>query len=249
MRTLPSLRAFVAAAALVATISPLGVVARPQSASSQASLATPPAFEVASVKAWPEGRVGGVTIQYSPDALALRGIDLWIGITVAYGVRDFQISGPDLLRMGSGSRYDIEAKTPGPVSNDQLRLMLRTLLTERFHLAVHWDKREMPVLAMLVTKGGPRFHETAPGTELDSTWAGFANVRNELVRGPDGRGGHSFTNAPMAVLAAALSASMPFSPEPVVDMTRPCLGATTFCCMMPRARSVRTLTILRTSTT
>jgi uncharacterized protein (TIGR03435 family) len=40
-----------------------------------------------------------------------------------------------------------------------------------------------------------------------------------LSRGLDGRASHSFTNAPMAALAVALSASMPFSPEPVVDMT------------------------------
>jgi uncharacterized protein (TIGR03435 family) len=73
---------------------------------------------------------------------------------------------------GSGSRYDIEAKTLVAVSSrefalvptsDQLRLMLRALLTERFHVAVHWDKREMPVLAMLVAKGGPKFRETVPG--------------------------------------------------------------------------------------
>jgi uncharacterized protein (TIGR03435 family) len=181
-----------------------------------------PAFEVASVKSWPSGRVGGATIEYSPNGLTLRGIDLWIGLTVAYGVRDFQISGPDWLQMpprGTGNRYDIEAKAPGPSSNDQLRLMLRTLLAERFHLTLHRETKDLPVLALMVAKGGSKLRETAPGTQIDSTWNGFANVRHEPVATPDGRRGHSFTNASMAVLAAALSASMPFTPEPVVDMT------------------------------
>ena len=77
----------------------------------------------------------------------------------------------------------------------------------------------LPAFALLVIKGGPRLRETAPGTEVNSTWSGFANVGHQMIVTPDGRGGHSFTNASMAVLAAALSAAMPFAPEPVVDMT------------------------------
>jgi uncharacterized protein (TIGR03435 family) len=114
-----------------------------------------------------------------------------------------------------GSRYDILAKASGPVSSGQLRLMLRTLLTKRFQVTIHMEKKEVPVLALLVGKGGPKFRETAPGTKVDSSWLGFDNVSHE----PDSHGGHSFINAPMAALAAALSASMPFAPEPVVDLT------------------------------
>ena len=54
---------------------------------------------------------------------------------------------------------------------------------------------------------------------MDSQFLGFNNVRHLGGRSPDGRGEHSFTNAPMAALATALSASMPFSQDPVLDMT------------------------------
>lgn len=209
------------AAALLLTTSPLRIVAAPQSPVQPATTVLP-AFEVASIKAWPSDRVGGVTTEFSANTLTLRGIDLWIGIVLAYGVRDFQISGPEWLKMppaGSGNRYDIVAKASGSVPESRLRLMLRTLLAERFHMAVHWEKKEMPVLALLVAGGGLKIHETPTGTPVESSWNGFTNVRHELIRDPDGRGGHSFTNAPMAALAAALSATMPFAPEPFVDMT------------------------------
>lgn len=41
-----------------------------------------------------------------------------------------------------------------------MRFMLRTLLADRFSLGVHTEPRVMPVYAMTLAKGGPKFQES-----------------------------------------------------------------------------------------
>lgn len=172
-----------------------------------------PSFEVASVKVHDPPEPPFAQIKFERDGLRLREIDLSIGLTLAYGVRDYQVQGPDWLHFGSGGGkfFDVVAKAPGPVSRDQLRLMLQTLLAERFHLTFHREEKEMPVIALLVAKGGPKLQASAPGTEMDSQWIGFDNMLQ--VPGPNG---HTFTNTPMPALAMAVSAGLA---DPVLDMT------------------------------
>lgn len=52
------------------------------------------------------------------------------------------------------SGYDIEARAPGRATNDQMRLMMQSLLAERFKLVVHWEKRDVPVFALVEDKPG-----------------------------------------------------------------------------------------------
>jgi uncharacterized protein (TIGR03435 family) len=47
-----------------------------------------------------------------------------------------------------------------PAKDDQLRLMLQSLLAERFKLALHRDQKEEQVYVLTVSKGGPKFHES-----------------------------------------------------------------------------------------
>lgn len=51
-------------------------------------------------------------------------------------------------------RYAIEATAPAHATKDQYRLMMQALLAERFHLALHFEQREEPVLAMTLIKPG-----------------------------------------------------------------------------------------------
>ena len=56
-------------------------------------------------------------------------------------------------------RFDIEAKaetTGKAVSQDQMRLMVQTLLEDRFKLKVHRETRELPVYNMVLEKNGPK---------------------------------------------------------------------------------------------
>ena len=50
--------------------------------------------------------------------------------------------------------YDIEARAPQPATKDQLRLMMQSLLAERFNLQVHLETREAPVFALVLEKPG-----------------------------------------------------------------------------------------------
>src|SRR5947199_301268 len=52
----------------------------------------------------------------------------------SYGVRGNQVIGPAFL---DTEHYDIVARGPADAGEDQLRLMLRALLEERFKMALH----------------------------------------------------------------------------------------------------------------
>src|SRR5215469_15896914 len=58
--------------------------------------------------------------------------------------------------------YDIEAKTSkAGVTKDDMRLMVRSLLAERFKFTIHFETRQSGVLAMLPVKPG----KTGPGLQ------------------------------------------------------------------------------------
>jgi uncharacterized protein (TIGR03435 family) len=85
----------------------------------------------------------------------------------AYGIPEPRIlGGPKWL---SSERFDIEAKTDSSVA-DQLRTlgrdrrrlqtqaMFQQLLADRFKLIVHWETRNLPVYALVVTGNAPGLH-------------------------------------------------------------------------------------------
>ena len=53
--------------------------------------------------------------------------------------------------------FDIDAKAESPTTEAQLKLMLQTLLAERFKLKLHRENREMPVYALVAGKNGAKF--------------------------------------------------------------------------------------------
>lgn len=66
--------------------------------------------------------------------------------------------------------YEIRAKASGAVTKDQLRLMTQALLADRFKLAVHFESREAPVLALTLAKPGklgPNLHPHSEGPACD----------------------------------------------------------------------------------
>lgn len=79
-------------------------------------------------------------------------------IVTAYKVKPYQITGPDWI---ATTRFDIVAKMPEGTTKADAPKMLQALLEERFKLAVHRDKKENPVLALVVAKGGPKMKESA----------------------------------------------------------------------------------------
>jgi hypothetical protein len=118
-----------------------------------------PAFEVASVKIVKSGDLQDdrEDIRTAPGTLSMRRVSLKSCIQWAYGLSGFQISGPGWL---GSDRFDITAKVASPAKDDQLRLMLQSLLAERFKLSLHRDQKEQQVYVLTVSKGGPKFHES-----------------------------------------------------------------------------------------
>ena len=109
-----------------------------------------PAFEVASVKPNRTGRgLAIVTMQpsgrVSTENMAPRDL-----IVTAYGIEEVQLVG--LPGWATSERFGIEARTDGSASNDQVRLMLRSLLADRFSLVVHNETRTLQVLTLVTAK-------------------------------------------------------------------------------------------------
>jgi uncharacterized protein (TIGR03435 family) len=142
-------------------------------------------FEVASVKPDRIGSAGGESaprekITVSPGSLTMRSVTLQTCIKWAYGLRDFQISGPGWL---SSERYDIAAKASGPAAEPELRLMLRALLADRFKLKTRMETKEKPIYALVVAKGGPRLHASKDGDPSFGPSGGELIFRNFSMAG------------------------------------------------------------------
>jgi len=108
---------------------------------------TAPSFEVTSVKPNDLGNQGPVLFDPQPGGrLRITNASLRMVMSWAYGLQNSQLAGgPDWI---STDRFDIVAKAEGNPTTDQVRLMLRTLIVDRFKLAYHNESREMPVYAL-----------------------------------------------------------------------------------------------------
>src|SRR5437773_4110241 len=152
-------------AAIGALAAPFGVgaVNAPQ-LGAQAPQATPPApaFEVASINTNNSGD-GRVMLGNQPGRFTATNVTLRMLIRTAYQLQDFQISGgPGWL---ASDHFDVVAKIEagdpdvipaGPPVPGQgptrLQLMIRSLLTERFKLAVHTETKEQTIYALVVAR-------------------------------------------------------------------------------------------------
>jgi uncharacterized protein (TIGR03435 family) len=88
-------------------------------------------------------------------------------IVLAYGLKDYQVEGPDWLRT---ERFDLAAKFSedvpmfGEKYNSALRSMMQGMLVQRFKLGVHRESKSFPVYALVVGKSGIKFKEV-PDTD------------------------------------------------------------------------------------
>jgi hypothetical protein len=111
-------------------------------------------FEVASVKvsqASPDAPKGNRGLKSSIGSVTIQNMPLAPIVRWAYGVKDFQVDGPQWTNVQG---YDIFAKAAGPAKDPELQVMMQHLLEERFKLVVHREIRELPVYEMTIAKGG-----------------------------------------------------------------------------------------------
>jgi uncharacterized protein (TIGR03435 family) len=131
---------------------------------------TKPAFEVATIKPSPPmdpakiaaALQAGGKMPIGANVEFLRAeylyLDLRSLMTLAYGVKPYQITGPDWM---ATEHFDIVAKMPEGSKKEDAPKMLQTLLEERFKLTTHRASAEHPVLALVVAKGGPKLKASA----------------------------------------------------------------------------------------
>jgi len=157
-------------------ILPLGVcLAIAGTAFGQAPAAAP-AFEVASIKPAPPMTPAMITSGKMHVGMKIDAARVDIGflslmdlICKAYEVKQYQVTGPSWL---STERFDIVAKMPEGATKEQVPKMLQTLLAERFKLQIHREKKDQPVYALVVGKGGPKLkdaEEIAPAAPTPET--------------------------------------------------------------------------------
>jgi uncharacterized protein (TIGR03435 family) len=124
--------------------------------------ATQPAFEVASVRP-SQHEVGpdyNNQITYSPDRFTGQNVTLKRLVAEAWHCQINQVVGPPWI---DHNEYDIEARVPDGAGPEQVTLLLRNLLFDRFHLKQHIETRQMLVYDLAVGKGGPRIKPVQPG--------------------------------------------------------------------------------------
>jgi uncharacterized protein (TIGR03435 family) len=112
-----------------------------------------PVFEVATIKpSNPDARRQGG--RPAGNTVSLVNMTLANLLTFVYDVHAHQIIGAPAW--ATADRYDITGKPEGEgqPSQEQLKVMFRKLLAERFRLAFHKEQRELPVYTLNVAKGG-----------------------------------------------------------------------------------------------
>lgn len=119
-----------------------------------------PEFIVATIKpSRPDAPRGGYGFR-GQDVTTTNVTVNWM-IKLAYNMHANQITGgPAWL---DSAKYDTVGRpdTPGQPSRDQMKLMIRKLLADRFQLKFHIEKRELPVYAMVVLKTGAKLTVSA----------------------------------------------------------------------------------------
>jgi uncharacterized protein (TIGR03435 family) len=127
-----------------------------------------PAYEVASIKPNTSGDGHSVT---NGDGGQIVFINQTLKrlLERAYGVGPFQIGGPNWME---SLHFDIAAKYPPDSKKDDRAPMLRTLLEDRFKLAVHRESKDLPGYALVLAKGGFKIKPVEPGASGIETRGG-----------------------------------------------------------------------------
>jgi uncharacterized protein (TIGR03435 family) len=76
----------------------------------------------------------------------------------AYKISPQQVSNASVL---SGDFYDVVAKAGGPAKVEEMRVMMQSLLADRFKLQFHHETKEMRALVLTAAKDGPKLKPSA----------------------------------------------------------------------------------------
>ena len=122
---------------------------------------TAPEFEVATIRPYsqnsmPNSAIGGFRL----DGAQFRysGGTLKDSLAAAWGVKLYQLQVPE---WAATDRWEIGATLPAGARRDDVNVMFRNLLNERFQIRMHREKRDFPVYVLVVDKAGLKLHPLA----------------------------------------------------------------------------------------
>lgn len=128
-----------------------------------------PAFETASIR--PAKLTNGCFSMLPPGGTqyAVTCVTLKSLVEIAYKSDHIEGGGPAL-----DVYYDLRATVSGdkPWTNESVVPMMKQFLIERFHLAVHPGKLELPGYALVIAKSGDKLHAVEPDRAAQGQKAG-----------------------------------------------------------------------------
>jgi uncharacterized protein (TIGR03435 family) len=147
---------------------------------------------------------------------------------------------PQLPKWATNDRFDIDATAQGNPTKDQVRLMMQSLLADRFKLAVHYETRQLPVYVLLMDtpgKLGPLLQQhaeestcsttpwvpspppTGPPQTLDTRFPGPCGGILGMAPSVRGRVRSGARNVTMELIASSLAGTDVDVNRPVLDRT------------------------------
>ena len=146
-----------------------------------------PSFDVASVKPNKSGDNRMMISNQPGGGMTITNLPLRALINWAYELQDFQlVDAPDWI---ANERFDVVAKAandpaaaPSGPQDPRTRLMIQSLLEDRFKLAAHRDKRPLPIYTLVLARADGK-----PGPQLRPSTVDCAADRSGGRGG--GRGG------------------------------------------------------------
>lgn len=119
-------------------------------------------FEVASVKHTPNNGPFGSDPRRSGDRFTMHGAQLYTIIYYAYHLRgNYQLVGDLGYGSDEWNSFDIDARVGHDATDDQVRLMVQSLLADRFDLKLHRETRELQEYLVTIAKGGPKLRSAS----------------------------------------------------------------------------------------
>jgi len=221
----------------------------PDASDWQAAAGGQNSFDVASVK--PTSTLGRRSIfpldegnAYVPGGRLSGSFPLWFYIRFAYKIaasdRERAAAVAHLPEWVDRDLFVIEARAGGNPTKDQMRLMMQSLLAERFKLKVHFETKELPVLALTLVKPGtlgpkllphdqgspcPDFHpqSSAPpsgGSPLKEVFPPNCDTHEvRVINGVYQAGGRNSPMPSLATLIESLASRAGEIDKPIVDRT------------------------------
>ena len=137
-----------------------------------------PAFEVADVKPSDPAVVKAGKGRMLPGGrIEVPGYTLRELILFTYGVTDDMVSGGP--KWAGEDRFDIVAKAPAGAPDNALRLMMRTLLADKFALTIHQEDKPMPAYALTLAKNASPLQ---PGSGAGTSQCHWTELEGGLRR-------------------------------------------------------------------